>query len=94
MKTVGKPYKAGSIPFERRGVYITARPPTPEQKKAIERVERGIQGDWQGRNPYSVMRHAEEIGVEIYEEQKGEDGKWRREESPDAQMSLMQAGAL
>lgn len=97
MTTHGRPYEGKNgenIPFTGRAVYITPSAPTIEQRQAIERIERGIHGDWEGKNPYAVMRYAEFRGVELYEERKGEDGKWHRVESPDALMTLMEKGAL
>lgn len=80
----------------RRAVYRVAGEPTPEQRKAISRIERGVSdGDWgDTANPYHLMRTAEYMGVELAEEVKGTDGRWRPLPTDDARMELMQTGAL
>ncbi len=100
MITRGKPYEARGEDAKERNIhkqrvcYITSGVPTPEQKKLIEKIERGVvDGDWDG-NPYSLMRTAEFRGIDFYEEELRGDGKWYRVEYPDDEISLMQAGAL
>ena len=74
--------------------YVTAAAPTPEQKKLIEKIERGVvDEEWDG-NPYSLMRQAEYRGIDFYEEEKWADGKWHLVNTGDEQMELMQTGAL
>ena len=101
MTIKGKPYEATGELSERRGVkkrravYSVAGCPTPEQQRAIDAVERGVvEDDWGGYNPYSVMRQAEYLGVELQEEELTPDGLWRPMEDPDAKMTMMQTGAI
>lgn len=100
MITRGKEYKATGEDAQARNIrkrrvcYVTAGVPTPEQKKQIGRIEKGVvDGDWNG-DPYHTMRNAEFMGIDFYEEELRDDGKWHRAEDPDVDISLMQAGAL
>lgn len=96
----GKSYEAETIldngrkaKQTRRAVYITPGAPTPEQAKAIERVER-IVGDADAKeDPYEAMRRAEYLGVEIAEEYRCPSG-WMRMPNPDIPLTTMQSGAL
>ena len=63
-------------------------------KKQIERIEKGVvDGDWNG-DPYNTMRNAEYMGIDFYEEELLDDGKWHRVVDRDVDISLMQTGAL
>lgn len=100
MITRGKEYKARGEDAQarhirkRRVCYVTAGVPTPEQKKQIEHIEKGVvDGEWDG-DPNNIMHLAEIMGVQFYEEEIRADGKWHRVEDPDVDISLMQAGAL
>ena len=100
MITRGKEYKATGDDAKKRGIqtrrviYVTAGAPTPEQKKQIERIEKGVvDGEWNG-DPYHTMRNAEFMGIDFYEEELRADGKWHRVGDPDVDISLMQTGAL
>lgn len=100
MITRGKPYEARGEDAKERNIhkrrvcYITAGVPTPEQKKQIERIEKVVvDGEWNG-DPYRVMRNAEYMGIDFYEEELRGDGKWHRVGDPDVDISLMQTGAL
>ena len=100
MITRGKEYKARGDDAKQRNIqtrrvnYVTAAAPTPEQKKLIEKIERGvIDGKWDG-DPYHTMRNAEYMGIDFYEEEKRADGKWYLVNTGDEQMALMQTGAL
>lgn len=100
MITRGKEYKATGEDAKQRHIqtrrvnYVTTGVPTPEQKKLIEKIERGVvEGEWDG-NPYSLMRTAEYHGIDFYEEEKRADGKWYLVNTGDEQMALMQTGAL
>ncbi|MBO6031685.1 MAG: hypothetical protein J6Q22_09450 [Prevotella sp.] len=74
--------------------YVTAGVPTPEQKKQIKRIEKGVvDGEWNG-DPYHTMRNAEYMGIDFYEEEQRTDGKWERVQTDDANIALMQTGAL
>lgn len=79
---------------KRRVNYVTAGAPTPEQKDIIDKIENGVvNGEWDG-NPYSTMRNAEYHGIDFYEEELRADGKWYLMPTDDANMALMQTGAL
>lgn len=92
-KPEGDDAKARNI-RKRRVIYVTTETPTPEQKNLIDKIEKGVvDGEWDG-SPYSLMRKAEYRGIEFYEEEKRADGKWYRMPTDDADMSLMQTGAL
>ena len=100
MITIGEPYPARGEDAEvrnirrRRVCYVTAGVPSPEQKKQIERIEKGVvDGDWNG-DPYNTMRNAEYMGIDFYEEELLDDGKWHRVVDRDVDISLMQTGAL
>ena len=100
MITRGKEYKARGDDAKQRNIqtrrvsYVTAAAPTPEQKKLIEKIERGVvDEEWDG-DPYRLMRTAEYRGIDFYEEEKGADGKWHLVDTGDEQMELMQTGAL
>ena len=100
MITRGKEYKARGDDAKQRGIqtrrvnYVTAAAPTPEQKKLIEKIERGVvDGEWDG-DPYRLMRTAEYRGIDFYEEEKRADGKLCLVGAGDEQMELMQTGAL
>ena len=96
----GKPYEANytadngkTIRTTRRAVYRTIGEPTIEQKAAIEKVEEIIHNDKINGDPYRVMRQAEYLGVELSEEYLV-GGKWFPFPSDDAELTLMQKGAL
>lgn len=100
MITRGKEYKARGDDAKQRNIqtrrvnYVTAAAPTPEQKKLIEKIERGVvDGKWDS-DPYHTMRNAEYMGIDFYEEEKRADGKWYLVNTGDEQMALMQTGAL
>ena len=100
MITRGKEYKARGDDAKQRGIqtrrvnYVTTGVPTPEQKKLIEKIERGVvDGKWDA-DPYHTMRNAECLGIDFYEEEKRADGKWYLVNTGDEQMALMQTGAL
>ena len=100
MITRGKPYEARGEDAKERNIhkrrvcYITSGVPTPEQKKQIELIEKGVvDGEWNG-DPNHMMRNAEYMGIDFYEEEIRADGKWHRVDDPDVAISLMQAGAL
>lgn len=104
MTKYGKPYEADYTPengktirMTRRAVYRTSGEPTPEQKAAIDKVEEIVQMSAEGQringDPYSIMRHAEYLGVEIAEEFLF-DGKWGQVPNDDVLISTMQKGAL
>lgn len=99
MITTGKEYKATGEDAKarnirkKRTIYVTTGNPTPEQKRIIDKVERGVvDGDWQTQDPYNLMRTAEYMGIDFYEEELRYDGKWHRVDNPDE--DLMQTGAL
>lgn len=105
MKTTGKPYKADytandgkTVRMTRRAVYHTVGEPTPEQRTAIENVERIVHMSAEKQringNPYQHMRNAEYLGVELGEEVRLPDGRWRPLESDDVLLSTMQTGAV
>ena len=80
---------------KRRAVYhVCGAIPAPEQQIAIDRLEKGFHGDWEGRDPYNEMRQAIVRGIELNEEELWPDGKWRMCMNEDALMSLGQMGAL
>lgn len=100
MITRGKEYKARGEDAQARNIrkrrvcYVTAGVPTLEQKKQIERIEKGVvDGEWDG-DPNHTMRNAEYMGIDFYEEEIRADGKWHRVDDPDVAISLMQTGAL
>lgn len=92
MKIKGEPYET-SDKKKRRAVYLLSVG-TPAQMNAIKAIERGLQGEWDGKDPYNMMRHAEALGIELAEEEEHPDGKWVRMDSPDVAMTTMQTGAL
>lgn len=96
----GSPYKAEGEDAQarnirkRRAVYSTTGTATPEQRKLIDKMEKGLTtGDWSG-DPNHMMRNVEYAGIEFWEEELRADGKWHRVDDPDVPISLMQAGAL
>ena len=98
MITRGKEYTSTGEDAQKRNIrkrrvcYVTASMPTPEQKKLIDRIERGVvDDDWDG-DPYSLMRLAEYRGVDMFEEEERPNGRWFR--VPSIDLSLMQMGAL
>ena len=100
MITRGKEYKASGEDAQARNIrkrrvsYVTAGVPTTEQKKQIERFEKGVvDGEWNG-DPYNTMRNAEYMGIDFYEEEKRADSKWYLVNTGDEQMALMQTGAI
>ena len=100
MMTRGKPYEARGEDAKERNIhkrrvcYITAGVPTPEQKDVIEKMERIVSEGEVNGDPYRVMRNAEFIGIDFFEEELRADGKWYRMPNYDADMTLMQTGAL
>lgn len=88
----GKEYET-SAKKKRRALYMLSVG-TPEQMQTIKAIEKGLGGDWGGKNPYDVMRRAETMGIELVEEEEHPDGKWVRVDSPDVAMTTMQTGAL
>ena len=101
MTTHGEPYEVDltnehgeTVCTTRRAVYRTSGAPTPEQKTAIENVEKVVH-DKKGLtfDPYGVMRRAEYLGIELDEEFLS-GGKWVLVSNPDIPISTMQAGAL
>ena len=100
MMTRGKPYEARGEDAKERNIhkrrvcYITAGVPTPEQKAVIEKMERIVSEGEVNGDPYRVMRNAEFIGIDFFEEELRADGKWYRMPNYDADMTLMQTGAL
>lgn len=100
MITRGKEYKARGDDAKERNIhkrrvcYITAGVPTPEQKDVIDKMERIVSDGKVNGDPYRVMRNAEYMGIDFYEEELRGDGKWHRVEDPDVDISLMQTGAL
>lgn len=82
-----------TIHTTRRAVYRTSGELTPEQSTAIERVEKVIHADKINGDPYRVMRNAEYLGIEITEEYLV-GGKWFPFPPDDAELTLMQKGAL
>lgn len=100
MMTRGKPYEAMGEDAKERNIhkrrvcYITAGEPTPEQKGVIDKMERMVSGVKFYGDPYRIMRNAELIGIDFFEEELRADGKWYRMPNYDADMTLMQTGAL
>lgn len=101
MIRIGKEYGATGEDAHQRGierrraVYNVCRTqPTPEQQKIIERLEKGFHGDWEGRDPYHMMRNAQYMGIELSEEELGPDGLWRPVPTEDASLTLGQKGAI
>lgn len=100
MMTRGKPYEARGEDAKERNIhkrrvcYITAGVPTPEQKDVIDKMERIVFDGEVNGDPYRVMRNAEFIGIDFFEEELRADGKWYRMPNYDADMTLMQTGAL
>lgn len=100
LTTRGNPYKARGDDakerdiHKRRGCYITAGLPTPEQKVVIDKMERIVSGGKVNGDPYRIMRNAEIIGIDFFEEELRADGKWYRMPDDDADMTSMQTGAL
>lgn len=100
MITRGNPYEARGDDardrdiHKRRVCYITAGLPTPEQKVVIDKIERIVSDGKANGDPYRIMREAEIIGIDFFEEELGADGKWYRMPDNDAGMTLMQTGAL
>ena len=98
--TRGKPYEARGEDAKERNIhkrrvcYITAGVPTPEQKDVIEKMERIVSEGEVNGDPYRIMRNAELIGIDFFEEELRADGKWYRMPNYDADMTLMQTGAL
>jgi hypothetical protein len=79
---------------KRRVSYVTTGTPTIEQKNLIEKIERGVvEGKWDG-DPYTTMRNAEHQGIDFFEEEQRADGRWYLMPTDDANMALMQTGAL
>ena len=100
MIIIGKEYdvrdKGERKTARRRVIYsVGNKEATPEQKKAIERLEQGLQTDCEGiADPYDLMRRVEFLGVSFQEQELRSDGKWYPLEDPDIGISLMQEGAL
>ena len=92
-KATGEDSKKRNI-RKRRAVYRLSGTPTPEQKKAIDRLEKGLVHDVWDINPYSLMREVEALGIELGEEELREDGRWWPMESPDVRMTTMETGSL
>ena len=89
---VGKEYET-SDKKKRRAVYMLSVG-TPEQMQAIKAVDKGFCGDWDGNNPFSLMRKVQALGIEIAEEEELPDGRWVMVDNPDVAMTTMQTGAL
>lgn len=97
MQKRGKPYivKVEGIEQKRRAVYTLSDTPSPEQVKMIEKMEYGLQHDWENvGDAYHFMRQVEYKGIDVDEERQGADGKWYKVVSEDADLTLMQKGAL
>jgi len=98
MTIKGKEYEVvvdGKVSRRRTLYKVASTAPTPEQKKAIDHMERGVHGDWgASADPYHVMRNCEYLGVEFEELELHSDGKWYPLLNPDVSISLMQEGAL
>lgn len=100
MTKYGEKYEAPYTPSgektihtTRRAVYRTSGQITPEQSAAIERVEKVVHADKINGDPYRVMRNAEYLGIEITEEYLV-GGKWSQLPPNDAELTLMQKGAM
>ena len=101
MIKIGSEYQATGDDAEARGIKmrravydIRSMSPTPEQRMLIERLEKGFHGDWQGRDPYDMMRQAQYMGIELSEEELCEDGVWRPVVIDDTRKTLMMEGTL
>lgn len=98
MTIKGKEYEVmvdGKVSRRRVLYKVASTAPTPEQKKAIDHIERGVHGDWGATSdPYHVMRNCEYLGVEFVDMELRPDGKWYPLEDQDVGISLMQEGAL
>ena len=100
MITRGNPYEARGDDAKERDIhkrrvcYITAGLPNPEQKVVIEKMERIVSDGKVNGDPYRIMRNAETIGIDFFEEELRADGKWYWMPNYDADMTLMQTGAL
>lgn len=92
MEIEGEPYET-SDKKKRRAVYLLSVG-TPEQVNAIKAIERGLHGEWDGKDPYNMMRRAEALGIELAEKEENHDGKWVRTTDPDVALTTMQTGAL
>lgn len=68
--------------------------PTPLQKEVMDHIDRGLTGDWEGRDPYNEFRRAEVLGIEIHVEELLSDGKWHYPPENDAILTLGHGGAL
>ena len=79
---------------KRRVCYVTTGTPTIEQKNLIEKIERIVVEGESNSNPYHIMRTAEYKGIDFFEEEQRADGRWYRMPTDDANMALMQTGAL
>ena len=103
MTTRGEPYKAtkktgGDDAVARglvslRNVYRTSGVPTDEQKRMIEKCEQVSKGEYKG-DPFHLYRQAEAMGIELDSEEQHKDGKWYPFQTDDAELTLMQKGAL
>ena len=100
MITRGNPYEARGDDAKERDIhkrrvcYITAGVPTPEQKVVIDKMERIVSDGKTNGDPYRIMRNAETIGIDFFEEELRTDGKWYWMPNHDADMTLMQTGSL
>ena len=100
MITRGKEYKARGEDAKERNIrkrrvnYVTAGVPSPEQKVVIDEIECIVSEGKANGDPYRIMRNAEFIGIDFFEEELRADGKWYRMPNYDAEMTLMQTGAL
>ena len=103
MTTRGKPREiktdeGGTDAVERglvaiRNVYRTAGEPTYEQKMLIEKCEKALSGEYRG-DLSNAYRQAAVLGIELDCEEKHKDGKWYPFKTDDAELTLMQKGAL
>ena len=85
MTIVGKEYAASGTDAKARGIAkhravygVCGETPTPNQRRLIEKLERGFHGDWACPNPYHLMWVAESAGIELDEEELCPDGEWRK----------------